>query len=100
VANVLEVTISAVLAGQLSVPRSISDRAAWATFSLREREVLKLVAHGLTNGEIADRLYLSESTVKSHLSSTFRKLGVSSRAEAAAAVLDGDNGLDAGPSRR
>jgi orotate phosphoribosyltransferase-like protein len=58
--------------------------------------VLQLVAAGLTNGEIADRLYLSESTIKSHLSSSFRRLGVSSRAEAAAAVLDPDNGIATG----
>ena len=86
-------TISAVLAGQISVPRSIRDRIAWTTFSMREKQVLQLVAAGLTNAEIADRLFLSESTVKSHLSTSFRKLGVSSRAEAAAAVLDPETGL-------
>ena len=86
-------TISAVLAGQISVPQSIRNRIAWTTFSLREKQVLQLVAAGLTNSEIADRLFLSESTIKSHLSSSFRKLDVSSRAEAAAAVLDPDNGL-------
>jgi DNA-binding CsgD family transcriptional regulator len=71
---------------------------AWGTFSLREKQVLQLVADGLTNAEIACRLFLSESTVKSHLSSSFRKLGVSSRSEAAAVVLDADHGL-APPSR-
>jgi DNA-binding NarL/FixJ family response regulator len=86
-------TIAAVLAGQISVPQSIRDRISWTTFSLREKQVLQLVAAGLTNAEIADRLFLSESTVKSHLSSSFRKLGVSSRAEAAAAVLDPETGL-------
>jgi DNA-binding NarL/FixJ family response regulator len=86
-------TIAAVLAGQISVPRAIRERISWTTFSLREKQVLQLVAAGLTNAEIADRLFLSESTIKSHLSSSFRKLRVSSRAEAAAAVLDPDNGL-------
>lgn len=86
-------TVAAVLAGQISVPRSIRSRITWTAFSLREKQVLELVASGLTNAEIADRLFLSESTVKSHLSSSFRKLGVSSRAEAAAAALDPDNGL-------
>ena len=89
----LQPAIEAVLAGQLSVPQSIRSRIVWATFSLREKQVLQLVAGGLTNAEIACRLFLSESTVKSHLSSSFRKLGVSSRAEAAAAVLDPDTGL-------
>jgi DNA-binding NarL/FixJ family response regulator len=86
-------TIAAVLAGQISVPRAIRERISWTTFSLREKQVLQLVAAGLTNAEIADRLFLSESTIKSHLSTSFRKLGVSSRAEAAAAVLDPDTGL-------
>jgi DNA-binding NarL/FixJ family response regulator len=89
----LRAAIAAVLAGQISVPRAIRERISWTTFSLREKQVLQLVAAGLTNAEIADRLFLSESTVKSHLSSSFRKLGVSSRAEAAAAVLDPDTGL-------
>ncbi|HEY1593525.1 MAG TPA: response regulator transcription factor [Solirubrobacteraceae bacterium] len=86
-------TLAAVLAGQISVPRAIRERIVWTVFSLREKQVLQLVAAGLTNAEIADRLFLSESTIKSHLSSSFRKLGVSSRAEAAAAVLDPDTGL-------
>ncbi|OAI39367.1 hypothetical protein AYO39_02970 [Actinobacteria bacterium SCGC AG-212-D09] len=86
-------TLAAVLAGQISVPRSIRERIVWTVFSLREKQVLQLVAAGLTNAEIADRLFLSESTIKSHLSSSFRKLGVSSRAEAAAVVLDPDTGL-------
>lgn len=88
-------TIVAALAGQIAVPQTIRKRVAWGTLSLRERQVLELVASGLTNGEIADRLYLSESTVKSHLSSSFRKLSVCSRAEAAAAVLDPEHGLSA-----
>jgi DNA-binding NarL/FixJ family response regulator len=46
------------------------------------------MAVGLTNAQIADRLGLSESTVKSHLSSAFTKLGVASRAEAAALIRD------------
>ncbi len=89
--HALAATICAVLAGQLSIPRSIRDRASWTEFSPRERQVLELVASGLTNRQIAQRLYLSQSTVKTHLSSSFRKLGVCSRAEAAAAVLDREN---------
>jgi DNA-binding NarL/FixJ family response regulator len=91
-------SIRAVLNGQLSVPATIRSRTPWHTLSLRERQVLKHVADGLTNGEIARCLHLSESTVKSHLSTSFRKLGVSSRAEAAAAVLDPEDGLDACPT--
>jgi DNA-binding NarL/FixJ family response regulator len=89
----LAATISAVLTGQLAIPRSIRHRAPWSAFSARERQVLQLVADGATNQEIALWLHLAESTVKSHLASSFRKLGVSSRAEAATAVLDQDTGL-------
>ena len=89
----LPLALDAVIAGQLSVPRAIRDRPAWDTLSIRERQVLQLVADGLTNSEVAARLYLSESTVKSHLSSSFRKLGVTSRAEAASVVLDPESGL-------
>ena len=49
----------------------------------REREVLALVADGLSNREIASALEVSEHTVKFHLASIFGKLGVSSRTEAA-----------------
>ncbi len=72
---------SAVLAGQLCMPSEAWGALAGPVFSHREKQVLRLVLGGLTNSEIAGELYLSESTVKSHLSSSFRKLGVSSRAE-------------------
>ena len=95
VEQTLAPTISAVLGGQLAIPRSIRYRAPWSAFSSRERQVLELVANGSTNQEIAGQLHLSESTVKSHLASSFRKLGVSSRAEATTAVLDSETGLNA-----
>lgn len=47
--------------------------------SQREREVVCLVAKGQSNREIADRLHLSEKTVKFHLESVFRKLDIRSR---------------------
>jgi NarL family two-component system response regulator LiaR len=49
----------------------------------REREVLSLLTEGLTNAEIAARLYVSLSTVKTHVSSIIAKLGASTRTEAA-----------------
>jgi DNA-binding NarL/FixJ family response regulator len=51
--------------------------------SEREKEILRLVAHGRDNTEIAHELYLSPSTVKNHVSSILDKLGVDSRVQAA-----------------
>jgi DNA-binding NarL/FixJ family response regulator len=53
----------------------------------REQEILECVASGMRNGEIASELHLAESTVKSHLTSAFLKLGVSNRTQAAIATL-------------
>ena len=89
----LVASVAAVAAGQAAVPRRVSGGLHKRAFSHRERQVIGYVAAGLTNSEIADALFLSESTVKSHLSSAFRKLGVRSRKEAAALVLDPDEGL-------
>jgi DNA-binding NarL/FixJ family response regulator len=49
----------------------------------REVDVLRLLAHGLSNTEIAERIHLSEGTVRNHVSSIFTKLGVSDRTQAA-----------------
>jgi ATP/maltotriose-dependent transcriptional regulator MalT len=48
--------------------------------SIREMEVLVLVARGLSNGQIASTLMVSEATVKRHLANAYPKMGVSSRA--------------------
>lgn len=52
--------------------------------SPREQEVLKLIAQGKTNREIAEELSLSPATVRTHIGNILNKLGPSSRAEAAA----------------
>src|ERR1700742_2818719 len=73
----------AVAAGQVCVPRSQSGQIDAASLSPRERQILGLVVMGYMTGEIAEQLVVAESTVKSHLSSAFAKLGVKSRTEAA-----------------
>jgi DNA-binding NarL/FixJ family response regulator len=85
----LGATIRAVLSGLTVVPRR--ERAMLVpALSYRERQVLALVTLGYANSQVAERLFLSESTVKSHLTSVFAKLGVASRREAATLVLDPD----------
>lgn len=54
---------------------------AEATLSEREREVVRLVAHGQSNKEIAHSLFISESTVKFHLHNAMRKIGARNRSE-------------------
>jgi DNA-binding NarL/FixJ family response regulator len=100
----LVAVVRAIAVGHVSVPRDVRRCLVRPAFSHREREVLALVVDGLQNREIAARLYLAESTVKNHVASSFAKLGVRSRKEAAALVLDPDEGLralvlgDAAPS--
>ncbi|MDP9639009.1 DNA-binding NarL/FixJ family response regulator [Rhodococcus cercidiphylli] len=55
--------------------------------SPREREVLRILATGSTNADISSELYLSETTVKTHISGIFVKLGVRNRVEAALAAF-------------
>jgi len=81
-------TLRAVLAGQVSLPRRHRPHLERRALSYREQQVLGLVIGGATNRQAADALFLTESTVKGHLVSAFAKLGVRSRAEAAAAVQD------------
>jgi DNA-binding NarL/FixJ family response regulator len=50
--------------------------------TVRELEILRLAARGMTNGRIARELWVTEQTVKFHLSNTYRKLGVTNRTEA------------------
>jgi DNA-binding NarL/FixJ family response regulator len=88
--NALAATIRAVCTGQIVVPQRFRRNATRPVLSHREKETLALLATGLTNRQIAARLYLAESTVKTHLTSIFGKLGVVSRSEAAALVLDPD----------
>jgi DNA-binding NarL/FixJ family response regulator len=68
--------------GTPSTPRSLD------ALTDREREILTLIATGLSNAELAQRLYLSETTVKTHVSAVLRKLGVRDRVQAVIAAYD------------
>lgn len=67
-----------------SAPSRADDRHG---LTEREREVMDLVARGLSNGEIAERLFVSDKTVKNHINHIYAKLAVDQRAQAVAVWL-------------
>jgi len=88
--------LQAVLVGQTCVPRGHWRQIEPPALSAREKQILGLVVMGYMNSQIAEQLYLAESTVKSHLSSAFGKLGVRSRNEAVNLILDPERGYGMG----
>ncbi|WP_368498198.1 response regulator [Herbiconiux sp. A18JL235] len=101
----LEAAVRAVASGQTTLSPLVRDavlsgvsrggtsaaavRRRIPALTEREAEVLGLIADGCTNTEIAARLVLSVATVKSHVNAVFAKLGVETRAQAVARVLQG-----------
>jgi two-component system NarL family response regulator len=83
--------IRAVHAGQRPLPKEIAsclaERMPCPELSPRELEILKLIAHGESNKEIASRLAISEGTVRVHASNVFAKLGCNDRAQAVAVAF-------------
>lgn len=67
--------------------RPAATTHGWASLSPKEHEVVDLVSGGLSNPEVAARLYISRRTVETHLSNVFRKLDLSNRTQLAAAAL-------------
>lgn len=84
----LATAVRAVASGQSVVPSKLRASVERPVLSHREQQVLTLIRNGLTNAEIAERLFLAESTIKSHVASIFTKFGVRSRKEVAAAFVD------------
>jgi DNA-binding NarL/FixJ family response regulator len=81
-----------------TILRAQSEPDPVATLSARERDVLGLLVEGLPNKLIAQRLQISEKTVKTHLTSVFRALGVTDRTQAA--LWAERHGFGAGPGTR
>jgi len=86
-----ETTVPGTMAGRilaaLGLPQESRGAGREAGLSSREQDVLRLLSRGQTNKEIAEALEISENTVKAHLKSVLRKLGVSNRVEAAGWAL-------------
>jgi DNA-binding NarL/FixJ family response regulator len=82
--------VEVVQKGELAAPRQLlryflsqNENPKIGDLSARQREILEMVVEGLSNAEIAERLYLSESTIKQHLRAAYKLLGVHNRTEAA-----------------
>jgi len=92
-----EVVFSATLASRVLAwfARGAGAASPFPELTEREREILDLVARGLTNAAIARRLVVSDKTVRNHVSNVFGKLHVADRAEAVARARDA--GMGAGP---
>jgi DNA-binding NarL/FixJ family response regulator len=82
--------VEVVQKGELAAPRQLlryllhqNEKPEIGDLTARGREILEMVVEGLSNAQIAGRLYLSESTIKQHLGAVYKELGVHNRTEAA-----------------
>ena len=89
--EVLPAAVRCAAVGQISIPRPLRDALEPPALSHRDLQIVALAAAGCTNAQIAEQLCIAESTVKARFSSVFRRLGVSSRRQAAAVVLASDD---------
>ena len=80
--SLLDPTVTARVLERLRVPQAPDD--SLASLTDQERRILDLIAEGLTNRQIGERMFLAEKTVKNYVSNVLMKLGMSRRSEAAA----------------
>jgi DNA-binding NarL/FixJ family response regulator len=92
----LALAARAAFVGQISYPAELMPTQLRMALSNREKQILAMVVMGFSNAEIGAKLHVSESTVKSHLYSAFTTIGVRSRREAVALILDPNAGFGAG----
>src|ERR687898_2198659 len=92
--------VEVVQKGELAAPRQLlgyllsqNENPKIGELSARQREILELVVEGLSNAEIAGRLYLSESTIKQHLRAAYKLLGVHNRTQAAKTMREHAGGV-------
>jgi DNA-binding NarL/FixJ family response regulator len=92
--------VEVVQKGELAAPRELlryllshNENPKMEDLSARQREILEMVVEGLSNAEIAGRLYLSESTIKQHLRAVYKVLGVHNRTEAAKLMREKARGV-------
>jgi DNA-binding NarL/FixJ family response regulator len=93
--------VEVVQKGELAAPRQLlrwyflnqNENPKIRALSARQREILELAVEGLSNAEIAGRLYLSESTIKQHLRAVYKELGVRNRTEAAKTMREHAGGV-------
>ena len=80
--------------GFFSGSRAVSLSLAFPELTAREAEILDLIAHGMSNVDIASRLYLSAKTVRNHVSNIFLKLRVPDRSQAIVRAREAGLGRD------
>jgi DNA-binding NarL/FixJ family response regulator len=92
--------VEVVQKGELAAPRGLlryylsqNEKPKIGDLSARQREILEMVVEGLSNAEIAARLYISESTIKQHLRAVYKVLGVHNRTEAAKTMREHAGGV-------
>jgi DNA-binding NarL/FixJ family response regulator len=92
--------VEVVQKGELAAPRGLlgyflsqNENPNIGDLTARQREILEMVVEGLSNAEIARRLYLSESTIKQHLRAVYKELGVRNRTQAAKTMREHARGV-------